>query len=273
MTILLLFVVITCNTFYFVMTKLLNSCTRPHPLFWCMRMRMRFWEIYFRAMVSQKINLSYSFPSLILNPINTVGHIGVLSCLVPWIRNIISLIQSLPDQRARHHGNEMYARDLIMIAAKFLSTNFCPDKDIVIIRSPLQTNNYDCGCYMVMTMKILTWLLMSGSKIDETLYEQLALYINESTVTEERNVIKKNIFEIRNKLLLGSIWLRSFFIHFLLWLVAESWIEVVVIISQSLLVSSFCYHFLYHRFAIAPCIIILLSLSYRFLLLFHHGFW
>jgi Ulp1 family protease len=106
---------------------------------------------------------------------------------------------------ARHHGNEMYARNLIKIAAKFLSTKFCPDKDIVTIRSPLQTNNYDCGCYMVMTMKILTWLLMSGSKIDDTLYEQLALYINESSVTEERNVIKKNIFEIRNKLLLGSI--------------------------------------------------------------------
>lgn len=106
---------------------------------------------------------------------------------------------------ARHHGNEMYAKQLIKIVAKFLSDKFNPNKDIIKVKSPVQTNNYDCGCYMMMGMRIITHLLISGSKIDENFCEQLFLYINELTVTKERSEIKKNIFEIRNKLLLSRM--------------------------------------------------------------------
>ncbi len=113
---------------------------------------------------------------------------------------------------ARHHGNEIYAKQLITIVAKFLSDKFDHNEDIIIVKSPVQTNNYDCGCYMMMGMRIVTHLLISdlyhqrgASKIDKIFCEHLFLYINELTVTKERSEIKKNIFEIRNKLLLSRM--------------------------------------------------------------------
>lgn len=53
---------------------------------------------------------------------------------------------------------------------------------------------------MTMTMRIVAHLLIS-----KIFGEQFGLYINKSKVTEKKQEIKKNIFEIRNKLLLNVI--------------------------------------------------------------------
>lgn len=136
--------------------------------------------------------------SLIFFPINNSSHWNLI--LYQSKNQKYYIFDSIDSLNRKDEKDNLYIKKFILIISKYLSENFDINVDIIFIKSSLQTNDYDCGCYMTMNMMILAERIMNGSEIDTTLCKKLIENINDKTVTNERNEIKKRIFNI-NKII------------------------------------------------------------------------
>lgn len=71
---------------------------------------------------------------------------------------------------------------------------------IIRLPSSIQTNDYDCGFYVVMNMRIIINLIKDTQMIDEHISDSLIQLVTEESIIQERERIKKQIEEIAKTL-------------------------------------------------------------------------